>query len=721
MATEEWYWQAGTAETDYLNAVLMGSDGSSVLAGLSFGLWNGTNADTSDASLRPAATKLDADGNILWKWQHDINAFAAAAGEGRSVVTAGFASGGWEGTGLGFVDFTAVSLDADSGELLWKWQDGSEGFDVIYGATLADEGESVVMAGYTSGNFSGVNAGSNDFVAIKLNFTDGSEVWRWQDGTDEWDQIGAVAETADGTGFVLVGSTQGDWDGDNAGNGDFAVVMLDVDGNESWRWQDGTTEQEWLVGVAVQDDGSILLAGQQMETTGDESVFFTALKLQADGEEVTWRWQGGNAGDASRLYDMAAGADGKMILAGYTDGSWEDGANLGADDFLAVMLNTIATTPAPSSPGGDTVGGPTAAPSTPAAATPATSSPGGDAIGGPTGAPSLPATTTPGTSSASDSPTGGLTAAPLSDGSASSTAPIIAGALSTAAFVALSAVGFLLRRRRAAKKNGADGEDPHVLPLDGLEDGRQHEVSLSKSAVIDGGGNPTLHQENHSPPANHVKSVEAAASGGGAAATLNTSQPIDAGKVAGVALADGSAEDYLAKQHFVVATTSTADASTLDRAAVAGIFGEEAEFWADGPKPASSAAGRRGSCSDVGVGRAVMNAAQELAQRCQIPGVSEAAAMVSILVNLVTDSRDSNNKGDATLKQCRSVVMALERAATVAGEVGVLAPAKSTFVCTVNVSHPTRIPDCSGGASSLSKGSQSETGRNVLLLVDDVR
>lgn len=58
-----------------------------------------------------------------------------------------------------------------------------------------------------------------------------------QDGTDGWDHIGAVAETADGTGFVLAGYTYGDWEGDNAGNGDFAVVMLDVDGNESWRWQ----------------------------------------------------------------------------------------------------------------------------------------------------------------------------------------------------------------------------------------------------------------------------------------------------------------------------------------------------------------------------------------------------------------------------------------------------------------------------------------------------
>ncbi|CAM9894223.1 unnamed protein product [Ectocarpus fasciculatus] len=698
MATEEWYWQGGTAERDYLQAVSMGSDGSSVLAGQSYGLFDGTNADTSDTSLGPVATKLDADGNVLWTWQnvtgtsgfldaamdqdesvvlasdgvvtkldadgnllwvveHNITAYAAAAGGARSIVTAGSASGGSLEAGTGFVDFAAFSLDADSGELLWAWQDGTEGFDAINGAILADEGESVVMAGYTTGSFSGVNAGSYDFAAVKLNLTDGSEVWRWQDGTDGLDGVTAVAETADGTGVVLVGYTDGDWGGDSEGDGDFAVVMLDVDGNESWRWQDGTTESEWLVGVAVQNDESILLAGQQKETdtAGDESIFFTALKLRADGEEVTWRWQAGPTGNASRLYGMAAGSDGKMILAGYTDGSWGDDANLGSDDFVAVMLSTIPATPAPSSPGDHQTGGPT-------------------------GAPSTPAKTTPVPSSASNSPVGGLTDISSGDGSASSTAPIIAGALSTVAIVALSAVGFLLRKRRAAKKKGANREDPSAPPIDGLEDGQQHGVSLSKSAVVYGGDNPTLHQNNHSPPANHIKSADAAANGEGAVAVSATqvggSVPFSTsytGKAAGIALAGGAAEDYPAQQIYSMATTSAVDNSTLDRADVAGIAsdaGEEAVFSADGPKPASSAAGRRGSYNDVGVGRAVMLAAQELAQRCQIPGVSEAAATVSILVNLVTDSRDSNNKGDATLKQCRSIVMALERAATVAGEAG---------------------------------------------------
>ena len=43
---------------------------------------------------------------------------------------------------------------------------------------MADDG-SVVVGGYTSGNWSGVNAGQRDFIAIKLDAA-GEEVWVWQ-------------------------------------------------------------------------------------------------------------------------------------------------------------------------------------------------------------------------------------------------------------------------------------------------------------------------------------------------------------------------------------------------------------------------------------------------------------------------------------------------------------------------------------------------------------
>lgn len=37
--------------------------------------------------------------------------------------------------------------------------------------------------------------------------------------------------------IVLGGFTDGDWDGQNAGGFDFAVVALDAGGRQLWRWQ----------------------------------------------------------------------------------------------------------------------------------------------------------------------------------------------------------------------------------------------------------------------------------------------------------------------------------------------------------------------------------------------------------------------------------------------------------------------------------------------------
>lgn len=40
---------------------------------------------------------------------------------------------------------------------------------------------------------------------------------------------------------VMAGYTSGDWDGEvHAGGDDFAAVKLDADGNEVWRWQVGS-------------------------------------------------------------------------------------------------------------------------------------------------------------------------------------------------------------------------------------------------------------------------------------------------------------------------------------------------------------------------------------------------------------------------------------------------------------------------------------------------
>lgn len=57
--------QGGSANHDLANAVAVTEEGFVVLAGTTWGDWNGTNKGDSDF----AACKLDINGNLLWKWQ----------------------------------------------------------------------------------------------------------------------------------------------------------------------------------------------------------------------------------------------------------------------------------------------------------------------------------------------------------------------------------------------------------------------------------------------------------------------------------------------------------------------------------------------------------------------------------------------------------------------------------------------------------------------------
>lgn len=57
--------QAGTTETDHLTGATIGRNGTYVFAGSTRGDWNATSNGKYDA----AAFKVDARGDILWRWQ----------------------------------------------------------------------------------------------------------------------------------------------------------------------------------------------------------------------------------------------------------------------------------------------------------------------------------------------------------------------------------------------------------------------------------------------------------------------------------------------------------------------------------------------------------------------------------------------------------------------------------------------------------------------------
>lgn len=67
--------------------------------------------------------------------------------------------------------------------------------------------------------------------------------------------------------------------------------------------------------------------------------------------------------------------------------------------------------------------------------------------------------------------------------------------------------------------------------------------------------------------------------------------------------------------------------------------------------------------------KAVMEAACKLAMQSHCPGVCEAATLVSILVEMVSDDQANVAEVESRLKRCRLVVITLERASLVLGKV----------------------------------------------------
>lgn len=57
--------QDGTNETDVFSDAVNGLNDTFVIVGHSTGDWNGKNSGSGDM----IATKLDIDGNVLWRWQ----------------------------------------------------------------------------------------------------------------------------------------------------------------------------------------------------------------------------------------------------------------------------------------------------------------------------------------------------------------------------------------------------------------------------------------------------------------------------------------------------------------------------------------------------------------------------------------------------------------------------------------------------------------------------
>lgn len=263
----------------------------------------------------------------------------------------------------------------------------------------------------------------------------------------------------------------------------------------------------------------------------------------------------------------------------------------------------------------------------------------------------------------------------------SDSTPIVVGVVSAVAGAALIALAVFLRRRRSSKPKIA--QSPLAILSsrdDNLEQGGEYPPDArprSYSEVVAAGhrGRSWPSHQHYSQPHGHTPAEANEVGGGG---VILASAPAS---VADEDAAGGSAEKPMTATNSI-ALASTADVSTTARdkfahfrqsrraADVASVAGRpKPGETSDSRHEAFSAADGQTSAGDIGLGQAVLAAAQELARQCQVPGVSEAAAAVCIMANLVTDSHENERASESRLRHCRAIVMALERAAKVAEKV----------------------------------------------------
>lgn len=91
------------------------------------------------------------------------------------------------------------------------------------------------------------------------------------------------------------------------------------------------------------------------------------------------------------------------------------------------------------------------------------------------------------------------------------------------------------------------------------------------------------------------------------------------------------------------------------------------------PATSSGNSGQQASSSrektTVGVIQAVLQSAEQIAHNSAIPGVGEAATLVSVLVRLVDDNEGNPGAGEWRVRWCRSILVMLQRAEILLGKV----------------------------------------------------
>lgn len=257
-----WGRQYGTDKEEYVMGHVIDHSGNIYISGWTAGSIAGQNAGMNDGFI----TRYDSTGNIVWSKQFgsagNENITWSAIDMAGNVYITGSTSGDLASKNAGKEDVFVAKFNPE-GKMEWLKQAGTDSTDVANGICTDKKGF-VYLTGQTMGKLGKTSFGNSDAFIIKLDPM-GNILIKEQTGTPQNDF--AMAITADDNdGLYICGSTMGAFSSSNKGMLDAFVIRFNENGDLVQTIQFGTPGIEMALQILTDDEHNIYVAGS---TTGD--------------------------------------------------------------------------------------------------------------------------------------------------------------------------------------------------------------------------------------------------------------------------------------------------------------------------------------------------------------------------------------------------------------------------------------------------------------------
>eukprot|EP00434_Breviolum_minutum_P033670 symbB.v1.2.029794.t1/scaffold3289.1/size59672/3 len=337
--------QEGSDTSDYPSGVVLAS-GLPIVAGTTYGSFPGITHSGSWAAL---VVKYNTDGTQAaiktYATSNGEQIYASAIDNSNNVYVTGYTGGDLAGDNQGGNDVFLAKLDSSLTQV-WLIQTGTTSSDFGY-AVAVDSASRVIIGGYTAGALTDeTNLGSNDCFIMQYSST-GSREWVIQFGSTDSDYLYGLAVDTVGSVDDIYGTgySSGTFENQsNSGWEDMFLIKVNSTGAKIWTVLVGSSSSEYGYAVVVDSARNAYVSGYTSGALPGATSLGSndgfLMKYDKDGVQQWLIQFGGTSGDYA--YGLQIDSNDMLYPVLWTEGSME-GTNLGSHDMVVMQVDSTGS------------------------------------------------------------------------------------------------------------------------------------------------------------------------------------------------------------------------------------------------------------------------------------------------------------------------------------------------------------------------------------------